>query len=698
MSPLKLAGPMRLMLAALAVWLGATSAEAQLTAPSYAMCRLDGIYPAGGQAGQTVKVEFMGAQGGLQHPKSVLIEGPAGITVGAIKSLDINRIEAELMIAADAIPGRRAVRVVSEQSGLTNLAWFIVGKLPERVETEPNSTPAQAEAVSLPVTINGRIQAAPDVDCYKFSAKTGQKLVAAVMAHALDAHGQYKDYGLVDAQLELVDSTGKVVAEAQDTLGLDPVIHYTAPAGGEYVVRIQLMGYRGFPQAVYRLTIGEVPIPHAVFPAGGRRGEAVRMQFSGWNVPEQHSRELPLHQPVWPYEWVTVGGELDSGRDVPLHIGDFAESVEQEPNNERGHATVLSLPVMMNGRFDEPRDEDWYRLELASTAPVWLETFSHRFLKAPVDTVLQVYDANGQLLLEADEGVTDPGYEQFHDFRTPDSRLTFTPKAAGTYFVKVNEANRMGGPRAVYRLLAKLAEPDFELVQFPDVVPIWGPGSTASLLVKLERQSGMDADIDLSVEGLPPGWSSSRHTSTWKSPQNTTYYTTKQFLTITAPLEAGPGTLADFRVVGRATVGQKHIERTAYPLTLYYTSDTGFFRISPTARAAVTRLQGPTLAAEVTEVTMHLGEKAMIPIRVAEGGEAKELSLNANVCSNGVASSWGSPQTLPIQDGRIIFPLQVPDGLTPGTYPLVIARSWGADIRVGMPGPCTPTIKLTIVK
>lgn len=688
----------RLVGAALIVMLTTSLVEAQLTAPSYAMCRLDAIFPAGGQAGQTVKVEFLGTQGGLQYPKTVLVEGSPGITVGAVKSLDPNRIEAELTIAPDASPGRRAVRVVSEQSGLTNLAWFIVGKLSERVETEPNSTWAQAEAVTLPVTLNGRIQAAPDVDCYRFTAKAGQKLVAAVMAHAIDAHGHSKDYGIVDAQLELLDSMGRVVAEAQDTLGLDPVIHFTVPADGEYCVRIQLMGYRGFPQAVYRLTIGNVPLPYAAYPAGGRRGEAVRLELAGWNLSTPVSREVLLSHPTWPYEWVTVGGEYDSGRDIPLHVGDDGDGLEQEPNNTREQATPLSLPLMMNGRFESDRDDDWYRLELTSTAPVWLETFSHRFLKAPVDTVLQIYDANGQLLQEADDGVPDPGYEQFHDFRTPDSRLTFTPKSSGTYYVKVSEANRTGGPRAVYRLLAKQAEPDFELVLFPDVVPIWGPGSTASLLVKVERQSGLDADIELSIEGLPEGWTGSRHIITWKTPQNTTYYSTKQFLTITAPAEALPGTLAEFRVVGRAQVGEKRREHVASPLTLYYTSDTGFFRVSPTARAAVTRWHGPTLAAEVSEVTIKLGEKQMIPVRVTDAGEIKELSLNANVCSNGVSSSWGSPVTLPIQDGRILFPLQVPDGLTEGTYALVIARAWGADIRVGMPGPSTPLVTLRVVK
>ena len=689
--------PLGILALALGVLPLSAPAFAQITAPSYAMCRLDSIYPAGGRAGETVKVEFEGEQGGLQFPKAVLIEGPPGITVGAIKPLDINRIEAELIIAPDAVPGRRAVRVVSEQSGLTNLAWFIVGKLPEQCETEPNNALPKAETVTLPVTLNGRIQAAPDVDCYKFTATAGQKLVAAVMSHALDAHGQYKDYGIVDCQLELLDSTGKIVAEAQDTLGLDPVIEYPVPRDGEYAVRIQLMGYRGFPQAVYRLTVGEVPIPYAAFPPGGRRGETANVRLFGWNLPADAGRSVTLNQPRWPYEWVTVGGDLDSGRDVPLHIGEVPEALEREPNNQRPEATPLRVPCIINGQFGDDRDDDWYRLELSTLQPVWIETFAQRFLRAPVDSVLQIYDSEGKLLQEADDGVTDAGYEQFHDFRTPDSRLTFTPKAPGVYFVKVVEANRVHGPRAVYRLHCKIAEPDFELIQFPDVMPIWGSGSTASLLVKVERQSGLDADIELAVEGLSPGWTSSRHTNTWKSPQNITYYTTKQFLTITAPADAAPGTLSEFRVVGRAKVGERMLERTASPLTLYFTSDTGFFRLRPVSRAVVARPQGPTLAAEALEITMTLGGTAQIPVRVLDFGDAKEISVNANVCSNGVASSWGSPQSLPIVDGKITFPLQVPEGCSAGLYALVIARSWGADIRVGMPGPSTQTIKLIVL-
>ena len=53
--------------------------------------------------------------------------------------------------------------------------------------------------------------------------------------------------------------------------------------------------------------------------------------------------------------------------------------------------------------------------------------------------------------------MTDAGYEQWYDFRTPDTRLAFTPKAPGVYFVKVTDANRSF--RAAGRPIASPASP-----------------------------------------------------------------------------------------------------------------------------------------------------------------------------------------------------------------------------------------------
>lgn len=689
-----------------AVWtlgvLGALAAApatvpAQLAAPKYESCRLDGIFPAGGRAGEAVTVEFQGYEGGLQFPRTIVIDGPPGVTVGEIKNLDVNRLTAVLHISADAVPGRRAVRVLNEQSGLTNLAWFSVGRLPERSEQEPNNERTAAEKVTLPVTINGRVNPETDVDSFQFSGRAGQRLVALVQAHALDVHGQYKKRGVVDASLEILDASGRVVAEAQDTLGLDPLLETTLPADGDYVAQVRLLNFDGFPQAVYRLTLGDVPVPVAAFPPGGPRGATVDVALRGWTAPLLARRTVVIEPGAYPWQPLTIGGELDSGFELPLLRGDGPESVEAEPNDQAAQATPLTLPVTVNGRFDAAGDADWYRLELADLAPIWLETTAHRFLRAPVDTLLQVYDAEGKLLQEMDDGVPDAGYESFHDFRTPDSRLIFTPKAAGVHFVRVAEMNAAAGPQAIYRLTARPALPDFQLILFPDAAPIWGPGSTSAVLVKLERQAGLVADIELAVEGLPTGWTGSRVVNVGRPPAVPSNYGQKHFLTITAPPDVAPGTAAEFRVVGRAAVDGRMLERVALPLSLFYTSDTGFFRASPAVRAAVTRPLAPALSTDVRDIAGRTGETLTIPVRVSPAADLKEIALTASLASNGVACSLDAPRTVPLADGVAQFPLTLPDHLPPGEYGFVVALSWRSDIRIGMPGPCTALIKLTVL-
>ena len=43
---------------------------------------------------------------------------------------------------------------------------FLVGELPELIESESNSTPDKAEQLSLPVTLNGQIEGERDMDYF----------------------------------------------------------------------------------------------------------------------------------------------------------------------------------------------------------------------------------------------------------------------------------------------------------------------------------------------------------------------------------------------------------------------------------------------------------------------------------------------------------------------------------------------------
>ena len=531
------------------------------------------VYPAGGQRGTAVPVEFA-SLGGLDGTTGVVIDGPPGVSVKDFQATATNQAKATLVIAADAVPGPRLVRVVGGRCGITSSRLFFVGTIPEAVEKEPNDTPDAPQAVALPVVVNGRIDPALDTDCYRFDAKAGQRVVAAVLAHGMDSRMRTRaNNGFVDASLELFDAKGKVLASAEDTLGLDPVIEHVIPADGRYTVRVFALGFEGAPGAVYRLTIGDVPYPTAVFPAGAQRGKPVDAAFSGFGMSDSRQK-LAAPGAALPWQTVRFDQPLTDGRALPFITGDVPEVTEAEPNDTRDKATPLPFRgadggITANGRFDRPGDVDWYRVTLKKGQGVVIEVAATRHLRSPVDTALEVTDAGGKKLAENDDGSIFAGQVE-HDFPCPDSALEFVAPADGDYFLRVSDQNSTSGPRAVYRLTVSPLQPDFRLHQWPDAVPVWGPGSSAAFVVEVRRWGGLTADIQLKVEGLPPGWKGCTGIATmdgYLPPNSGTGQ--KVLLTITAPADAKVGDTAAFRVVGRAApAGAKVIEHEAYPQTL----------------------------------------------------------------------------------------------------------------------------------
>lgn len=678
----------------------ASNVSAELQPPDYYQCRLDSIFPAGGSQGTSVSVELRGRNGGLANPKSLVIDGPPGISVSDLKAVSNNNaVQATLTIADDAPPGRRWIRVVSGQSGITNFAHFVVGDLPEHIEAEQNSTPDEAEELQLPVVVNGRINPKADRDCFRFDAKQGQNLVIAVAAHSLDVHGYGGNYGIADFTLELLDSQGRVVAESLDALGYDPLIEYTVPVDGTFVARVKMVAYNGFPEAVYRLTIGEVPYVTSVFPAGLQRGSTTSVELHGPNIAPGTTRRISAPNAVpFPIQFVSAN-DLTSGHDVPILRGNYTDLIEQEPNNNRSQATDLPDQTTVNGRFDSSNDTDWYRIKTPDKQPVLLRVFSHRFMRSPVDTFLQIYDRDGKLLIENDDGGrVDPGFASYHGFRTTDSCILFRPPEAGEYFAKITDTGGSFGPRAVYRLSRsqQTGKPDFRLRHYPDGVPVWGPGSTAALQVRVDWLTYPNFDIDLSIEGLPEGWTGSSATALGFSkerPQNR--HKDRIFLTITAPPDASVGTVVPFRVTGRVKHEGEAVERISYPLTWLYTSDMGFFRVASQSRAAVAESKGPWLETMVSELTIKQGEETTIPVRIHSEAEVSEMPLVVNL-AEGIRCNLGTPGPVPVKDGIAHVPLVDTARLPVGDLAITVAQTWRSDIRVGMPGPCTSIIRLHV--
>ncbi len=678
--------------------MGVSPLAAAAAPPDYMKSVLESVYPAGGQRGQSVRVQFGTAPGGAAGVNKVIVDGARGITVRDVKP-GKNVVSATLVIADDAPVGRRMVRLAGGPCGLTNFRWFVVGRQREFIEKERNETADKANKVKTPVVINGRVQRPVDRDCFRFQGKKGQKIVAAINAHGLDAMGYGRDdQGFVDTSLELLDQTGRVVASAEDSIGFDPNIHTTLPADGWYTARVTGLGYRGFPQAVYRLTLGDVGYVTSVFPAGGQRGRKVPLQLSGLNLPTDAQLSLAVSKrQQQTVEYVAANDERMVAHDLAFVRGDLPESIETESNNDQRHADSLTLNSTVNGRFHQDNDEDWYRLNLKKGQWVELEITAQRYLRSPVDTRLEVFDAAGKRIEMNDDGAIFDGMTT-HDIRTFDSFLGFVARKSGNYFVRLTEQTGTFGPLAVYRLTCRKQQPDFRLFQWPDAVPVWGAGGTGSFAVDVIRTGRLKADIEISVDGLPEGWKGSTTVSpyeTYRGPRRWNLGT-RVLLTIDAPPDAKVGDMVTFRVIGRAISNGRVIKHQAQPLTLL-TWGSHHFRVSPTTRAVVAPPQGMLLQTKARQLAAEPGQTVKVPVAVTHlSGNAAAFNLITNAGRAHVKCNVGAPAKYQAGRSSVTVPITVPDGTPPGPFDVVIAQQWRSDIRIGLPGPCTSLIRIDV--
>ncbi len=109
-----------------------------------------------------------------------------------------------------------------------------VDTMPEHLETEPNNSLDDAQQVSLPTIVNGRIDRAGDIDVFCIDCRAGTEIVAEVYARRLGSS--------LDSVIKLTDANGKQVAMNDDyedkTAGLT-----THHADSRLSARIQRSGH-----------------------------------------------------------------------------------------------------------------------------------------------------------------------------------------------------------------------------------------------------------------------------------------------------------------------------------------------------------------------------------------------------------------------------------------------------------------------
>jgi hypothetical protein len=462
----------------------ATSALA--TAPE-----LKSLTPTGGQRGTELEVSFAGER--LDDMQELVCYEP-GLEVIKLNLVTNKLVQARLKILPESSLGEHHLRLRTA-TGLSELRTFLVGPYPVVEEVEPNNFPTNAQKVTLNTTVAGVIKA-EDVDCFAVTLKKGQRLSAEVEGIRLGRT-------LFDPRLAVLDPDGAVLADVDDTwLAMqDPFFSLVAPKDGTYILRLREASYGGGNDCHYRLHIGSFPRPVSVFPLGGRAGRTVKLTFFS-EATGDFSQTVKL--PGKPEDRFGVFAELD-GLSAPtpnwVRVSEFPNVLAVSPNQDREHATVTDRqpPLALNGILSKKGQEDWFRFPAVKATPLELEVYARR-LRSPLDSVLQVFDAEGREIASND------------DAAGADSSLKFTPSETTNYFVRIRDTLGQGGTEFVYRLEITPARPGLSL-KIPEVARndtqsrqfIAVPrGNRFATLISAKR-SNFGSELDFSIKDLPAG-------------------------------------------------------------------------------------------------------------------------------------------------------------------------------------------------
>ena len=659
-----------LVCASLALLSLATSALAQIP-----VAQLGSVFPPGGKQGTTVEVTIAGTD---LDDVDKLVFGHAGITA-APKMTTPTELEKTpkamagqftVQIAADVPPGVYEVAAVG-RFGMSNVRWFAVGNLNEVMETPGNNSPEKAVALAIGSTVNGRVEAS-NYDFLSLTLKQGERVLLNCAGQRLDSR--------IDPTLVLINPAGREVARVRDTVGQDPVLDYTAPVAGTYLVKLYDAIYGGGPDYFYRLTASAAPYVDFVFPPSGPAGSSNQYTVYGRNLPGgQPADGLTIDGAPLQKVQVSIPLPADEAAKTQLALGMFAPTrrawqdgiefrlptpqgpsnpvtvyfskaapvAEQEPNTLPTEAQKITVPCEYVGQFYPQSDVDWVQFDAKKGQIYWVEAISHQLgLKSdPYFAIFRISKDDKGVEQSRDIAQVDDLPERNQkiggdfDATSDDPSYKFTVPEDGTYRIMIRDQFGDGrkDPSYVYRLAIREAAPDFRLLAYADP-PAGGQrnqnetrlaaasvrkGGTVAIELLANRMDDFKGEIAISVEGLPAGVTCSGAVIGGE--------VTSASLVVVAA-ENAAAWAGPVKIVGKAKVGDKELVREArYAVVVWGTQNrqqqAAEFRLSRTLQLGVIDREAEPALVQVGEDKVwetSLGGSVEIPVKLTRRGEFKD--------------------------------------------------------------------------
>ncbi len=482
-------------------------------------------FPTGAQRGKTtlVTVNTGTSNGGgatnLYGTYKAIFEG-AGVTAEVVPpekgwpALDpkkpfvipaINSVTLKLTIAPDAPLGVREFRIATPYQGSSTVGQIVIGDEPELMEAEPNNTPEQAQALTIPCVLNGKFQQGEDVDFYKFKVEAGQQVTFTMNCARL----QDKIHDIAphaDPLIILSDRTGHELARNDDYYRADPLLNYKFEKAGEYVIQVRDVNYQGNPHWVYRLNLTSRPFVTSLIPCAFRTGMNQDVKVEGFGLGGSTTAKVDVPANIPPGIWQT-SLKLPNGSSnvVNLLITDTTQLAfdgKAASGNKTVTATLsspstkaekgtLSLPGGVNSLLAAGGSADRYAFKAKKGEPWGFEVTARR-IDSELDSEIKILDSKGNVLASNDDAIGK------------DSRIDWTSPADGDYFLDIRDLTGHSGPNYYYNLTARPLRPVFTAKCDTDRAMI-APGNKTCWFILLDRKYGFAGEVKVDVSGLPVG-------------------------------------------------------------------------------------------------------------------------------------------------------------------------------------------------
>jgi hypothetical protein len=526
---------------------------------------IDSVYPCGAQRGQSVDVTLK------------------GINLAGLEQI-------RLLPDASAPLGWQDIRVRTA-NGLSSPFPFNVGEIGEFLESEPNDASNQANVVTVPVIINGRIGAPKDVDQFKFKLDKAQTLICEVTAQRFGSP--------LDALLTLRDAAGKILQQNDDSEGADARIEFAFQKDQEYTLAIRDLLARGGADYVYRLSIRPPEPDFAVrfspdnprINCNGRtilhcdvvrrNGFASPLRIAGDDLPAGITAEPLLLTP----------GEPASGLIVLTAAANAAPGA---------HALKLRATATLDGKVlvhdGEPMSATMPTREALLTVLDTPPLFTIDLLTLSL-LLEQDQSANLEVAVARKEGfegdikLTAEGYSSGREPLTDNVDVQPITAKPGEHRVSLKMKAKLDseiGSRLIY-VKAESTNGGQTITQYSQAIPltitqipftlfntmkrlsvaVLPAGTTsaageAEFVVKASRRGWFTDQVNLSLEGVPEGVLA---TST-NLPSHVGEVTFKLTTTDKAPAQKE----FQIRVLGSATIGGRTYQQKTAPMTLSITA------------------------------------------------------------------------------------------------------------------------------